>query len=339
MTSSTSNSSSGAVRPPWRRVWALTIVVVTIIVGGWEWMLRSADLGPEYADNRSLWVDARHELNRDGSNAVALLGASRIQYGVDVDTMSDALGRPVVQLAVEGTSALALLENLAVDPRFSGTVIYSIAPAFTLNSALPRVEFGKQREWLEHYESQSRSRRMEQSLRLWLQGQLAFRAPDAKLDRVVPTLIDTGHLPDRDQKTTLANRVLLKDYSKVDAEVDELGMVQFYLENTVPFTQPEFEAVLEYLDTLVGLLRAKGSDVYFLQLPSSAEVYLLESAFFPRDVFWDVMAERLDASFVHADDYPEMQGFMSQDGSHVDSARIVEFTNVLVAALQAQDQQ
>ncbi len=36
--------------------------------------------------------------------------------------------------SVEGTSALALLENLAVDPRFRGTVIYSVAPAFTLTA-------------------------------------------------------------------------------------------------------------------------------------------------------------------------------------------------------------
>ena len=175
---------------------------------------------------------------------------------------------------------------------------------------------------------------MEQSLRLYLQGALAFRSPDAQLTRVIPSILSSGSLPDRDQKTTFANRVLHKDYSKVAAEVDELGMVQFYLENTVPFSQPEFDVVLNYFDTLVRLHRQKGVDVYFLHLPSFAEVHLLESAFFPRTMFWDVMEQRLDATFIHADDYPKMAGFMSQDGSHIDSQHIVEFTNILADVLR-----
>lgn len=332
MTSSTSSSNSSA--PPWRSVWALTLVLVAVVVGGWEFLLRNAGLGPEYVDNRSLWADARHRLNQHGDTAIALLGASRVQYGVDVETLSAAFERPVVQLAVEGTSALALLENLAVDPRFTGTVIYSIAPAFTLNSALPRLESGKQREWLEYYFDQSQSRRIEQSLRLNLQGRLAFRAPDAELNRVIPALIDTGQFPGTDAKTTLGNRVLLKDFSKASADVDELGMVQFYLENTVPFSKPELDAVLDYMDELVNLLRQKGADVYFLQLPSSAEVHLLESAFFPREAYWSVMEDRLDAVFIHADDYPEMGAFLSQDGSHIDSARIADFTRLLATVIE-----
>ena len=322
------------MRPPWGKVWALALLLALVVVGGWEMLARQADLGPEYSDNRSLWANARHKLNDHGDNAIALLGASRMQYAVDVQTMSETFERPVIQLSVEGTSALALLENLAADPRFRGTVIYSIAPAFSFNSIQPRIETGKQREWVQHYIDQSRSRRMEQSMRLYLQGLLAFRSPDAQLTRVLPALLSTGSLPGRDQKTTFANRVLHKDYSRVSAEVDELGMVQFYLENSVPYTQSEFEVVLNYMDTLVRLLRDKGVDVVFVRLPSSAEVKLLESVFFPRPVFWGAMEQRLDARFVHADDYPEMAGFMSQDGSHVDSQHIVEFTSVLVGALQ-----
>jgi hypothetical protein len=56
--------------------------------------------------------------------------------------------------------------------------------------------------------------------------------------------------------------------------------------------------------------------------------------FFPRPAFWGRMEQRLDATFIHADDYPAMAGFMSQDGSHVDSQHIVEFTKLLINALQ-----
>ena len=77
-------SSSDSARPPWRKVWAVALILSLAIVGGWELLLRQANLGPEYNDNRSLWANARHELNNHGDNAIALLGASRLQYAVDV---------------------------------------------------------------------------------------------------------------------------------------------------------------------------------------------------------------------------------------------------------------
>lgn len=335
MTSSISSSDS--VRPPWRFVWALALAVTLAIVGGWELLARGAGLGPEYTDNRSLWVHARHELNQHGSNAVALLGASRIQYAIDVDAMSEALGRPVIQLGVEGTSALATLENLAADPRFTGTVIYSVAPAFTYNRILPRITAGKQREWTEFYLDQSRSRQMEQSLRLWLQGKLAFRSPDASLNRVVPELLATGSLPAPDEKTTLGNRVIKLDYSRAPKEQNELGMVQFYLENSIPYPDDEFAVILNYMDAMVAALNNKGARVVFVRLPSSNEVYAVESVFYPKTRYWDRMQQQLNATFIHADDYPQMQGYVGGDGSHVGSEHSTAFTDILTRILQDSD--
>ncbi len=334
MTSSTSNSDS-TLR--WLGIWTLALLVTLATVGLWELQIRSAGLGPDYIDNRALWVNARHGLNAQGETAIVLLGASRLQRAVDVDTLSRSFERPVVQLAVEGTSALALLENLAVDPRFRSTVIYSIAPAFSFNSALPRIETGKQAEWLQFYMEQSYSRRLEQRLRLYLQGLFAFRSPDAALTRVIPALFATGSLPAQDFKKTLANREALFDYTKMAVEHDEVGIAQFYLENTVPFADRELQLITNYFADLVSALRRKGCDVYLLRLPSTKEVWALESAFFPRARFWDVMEQRIDATFIHFEDYPKLTGYMSQDGSHIESTRVTEFTLELSRVLRAND--
>ncbi len=330
MTSSTSSSES----PPWGYVWALAIVVVLVVVGGWEMLLRDADLGPEYQDNRSLWADNRHHLNSLDENAVAILGASRAQRGIDVETLSRELGRPVVQLSVEGTSALALLENLAVDPRFRGTILYSIAPPFTFNRLQPRVDNGRQREWLNYYLNQQRSEAIEQSLRLWFQGRLAFLSGDARLTRVVPALIADGGFPETDQKTTLADRVVLMDYAKMPVEADEIGMMQLYLEHSAPYEREEWIATLNYIHVLVEQLRSKGSNVVFMRLPSGEQVSALEGVMYPRNRYWASMEDSLNASFIHSDDYPAMQGFVSVDGSHIESARIAEFTEILADALR-----
>ncbi|MDJ0910171.1 MAG: hypothetical protein QNI99_13320 [Woeseiaceae bacterium] len=330
MTSSTSSSES----PPWGFVWALALTVTLVVVSGWEMLLRSADLGPEYQDNRSLWADNRHRLNSLDENAIVILGASRAQRGIDVETLSEELGRPVVQLAVEGTSALALLENLAVDPRFRGTILYSIAPPFTFNRLQPRVDNGRQRQWLDYYQGQQRSEAMEQSLRLWFQGRLAFLSGDARLTRVIPALIADGEFPESDQKTTLADRVVLMDYAKMPVEADEIGMMQLYLEHSAPYERDEWMATLNYFHVLVEQLRSKGSNVIFLRLPSGEQVSALEGVMYPRHIFWASMEGTLNAGFLHSDDYPDMQGFVSVDGSHIESDRIVEFTEILADALR-----
>jgi len=67
------------MRPPWGKVWALALLLVLVVGGGWEILARQADLGPEYSDNRSLWANARHKLNDHGDNAIT---AWRIAHAI-----------------------------------------------------------------------------------------------------------------------------------------------------------------------------------------------------------------------------------------------------------------
>ena len=331
MTSSTLNSESA--EPRWRYVWAVASLLVLVIVGGWELLVRDAGLGPAYVDNKVLWADTRHRLNRAGQDAIVLLGASRMQRAIDVETMSDRFGRPVFQLAIEGSSYLPLLENLAVDPRISGTVVISIAPAFTFNGLLTQLDNGMQSEYLDYYSEQSYARRLEQRLTLFLQGRIAFRALRARLSTVIPRLIETGAMPGLDPKTTLHNRVVHMNYDLMSVKQTDNRIVELYLRNTKPYTTAEFEPFVAYIATLVRMLRQKGADVYFVRLPSAGTVETLESAFFPRERYWSVLENNVDATFIHYADYPELEGYMSEDGSHVDSAHIVRFTRLLSEVL------
>ena len=85
---------------------------------------------------------------------------------------------------------------------------------------------------------------------------------------------------------------------------------------------------------LVQHLRGKGSEVVFLRLPSGEQVSALEGVMYPRARYWSDMENNLNAGFIHSDDYPAMQGYVSVDGSHIESERIVEFTQVLAEALR-----
>jgi len=331
VTSSTSNSD--LAEPRWGYVWAVALLLVGVIAGGWELLVRDAGLGPAYVDNKTLWADTRHRLNKQGQDAIVLLGASRMQRAVDVNTMIDRFDRPVFQLSVEGSSYLPVLENLAVDPRISGTVVVSIAPAFTFNRLLSQLDQGGQSKYLRHYSKQSYARRLEQRLTLFLQGRVAFRAPRARPTVVVPELMKSGTLPSLASNTIFRNRVVHVNYDLMPGDNTDEGIAAHYVRNVEPYTRAEFESVVRYIATIVRMLRQKGADVYFVRLPSAGAVKTLEHEYFPREQFWGVLERNVDATFVHYADYPELEGFLSKDGSHIDSAHIVEFTRLFADVL------
>lgn len=336
MTLSTSNSERGRKPgPPWSRVWFVATLVVIAVATGWDLTLRAAGLGPHYADNRALWVDARRRLEAGGPNAIALLGASRHQRAIDVQKMQTMLNRPVFQLAVEGTSALPTLEDLAADPLFRGTVIYSIAPAFSYNRKLSKLDGGNQAGWVRHYRQQSFVERVEQRLRLLFQGLLASRSPSAALQRVLPSVLSGGGLPEPDFKETLRDRSVHTDYALQTGRKDRQGIVDLYKTNSEPYFDDEFLTIINYFAVLVDLLQRKGVDVYIVRLPSDGIVLELEKEMFPRDRFWSRMEGGIDASFVHFEDYASLSGYLSGDGSHIESTAKTEFTEKLIDVLQS----
>ena len=332
MTSSTSNSDP--VEPKWGQVWALTFLVVATIVGAWELIVRDADLGPRYVDNKVLWADTRHRLNEEGDDAIVLIGASRMLRGVNVETMQSEFDRPVYQLSVEGTSSLPLLQNLGADPRIRGSVVVSIAPAFTFNRLLNQGDMGIQSIYLDYYDSQSYARRLEQRLRMWAQGKFAFRSPDSKLAIVIPELLTTGSLPAPNWQRMFRDRSVHMDYAASPIKQTDTGIAARYLENNLPYTDDEFRQVVNYIETIVQQLNAKGVDVYFVRLPSAGAVNQVEGAYFPRERYWDVLKNSVDATFIHFEEYPELHGYLSEDGSHVDSKDSAAFTKALSDVLQ-----
>lgn len=328
-------SSSDTERNKWRKVWLLAAGVTLLAVGAWEITLRGAGLGPEYTDNRALWLSARHRLSRPDPNAIVFLGASRIQRAVDPAVLSALLGRQVVQLAVEGSSGLPVLENLAADPRFSGTVVFSVAPAFSFNRRLSKLDEGDQAEWVRAYLRQSRSRRIEQELRLDLQGLFSFRSADAVLSRTLPVWLETGSLPGPDYKTIYRNRFVTIDQSKFEGRVSQQGIVDTYTQNSEAYEPRGFSELLRYFGAVVDVLNAKGARVFVVRLPSEGSVLEFERENFPKSRFWDLMQSEIDARFIHFMDYPALDGYLSADGSHVAAERAAEFTDRLATVLVA----
>ena len=68
-----------------------------------------------------------NEKLRAAGAPAAIVGDSRILFDTDLDRFEAMTGIRPIQLAIHGTSALTLLENMADDPDFKGVLIVGLA--------------------------------------------------------------------------------------------------------------------------------------------------------------------------------------------------------------------
>src|SRR6185369_16583427 len=104
----------------WLHAWVAALLVCVLLAVGYEWLLRQRGYLVTVQDDADLWSMQLDRI-RNSPRAVALLGASRIEFGIDPQLLSHELGgRPVAMLAVNGRYPLAALRELADDPSFVG---------------------------------------------------------------------------------------------------------------------------------------------------------------------------------------------------------------------------
>src|ERR1700741_1584175 len=103
---------------PWGRIFLGAIAVFALLLGGWEADWRAYGGRPRLTNTYGLWAMQRRRIDAGGGSAPVLLGASRVFFDIQLPVWERLAGRPPIQLAIEGTSPLPFLEDLADDPLF-----------------------------------------------------------------------------------------------------------------------------------------------------------------------------------------------------------------------------
>ncbi|HEV2041759.1 MAG TPA: hypothetical protein VGT81_17250, partial [Casimicrobiaceae bacterium] len=86
----------------WLISWCVALLACGLMAGGYEWLLREHGYDITVQDDADLW-SIQYDKLKSAPNGVALLGASRTEFGIDPAQLSRELGRPVAMLAVNGT--------------------------------------------------------------------------------------------------------------------------------------------------------------------------------------------------------------------------------------------
>jgi hypothetical protein len=116
-----------------------------------------------------------------------IIGDSRALFDLDLDQMEAALGRRPIQLGLVGSCAYPVLDALASDPSFRGTVVCSLVPAMFLVPAGPPVENSNRA--LQRHRNWTWAERSGHHLGVLLDERLAFiNQDDLKLEMLLKRL-------------------------------------------------------------------------------------------------------------------------------------------------------
>jgi hypothetical protein len=309
----------------WLKAWIAALLACALLTGGYEWLLRSRGYAPTVQDDMDLW-SMQYDRLKLSPDAIALLGASRIAFGVDPTILSRELGgRPVAMLAVNGKYPLATLRALADDQHFSGLVIVGIDAR-----GMQRKHWDMQQDYLDHYHRRwTLARRIHRSLLTWVQERLVLTRSSFSLVNVVERLISGAGMPLNEHVVVHADRIGLVDYRHPDLAWTHakrvIDLEEYYRDNP-PDSAGVWLSDLQTVSAWIKRIENRGGRVVFFREPVSGESLQLDEANFPRSLYWDAYSRTSPAVLIDFRDAPALMTFALPDTSHIDGTDVPRFT-------------
>jgi hypothetical protein len=316
----------------WLIAWCGGILLCILIAGGYEGFLRSQGYVPTIQDDADLW-SIQYDRVKSSPQAVALLGASRIEFGVDPALLSTELGLPVAMLAVNGKYPLATLRALSEDERYAGLVIVGID-----SRGMQRKLWDMQHGELDHYKRRwTLARFIHRTLLTRLQERLVLMRSQFSFVGLGERLLAGGGLPRNDHVLLRADRAGFVDYHHPDLAWTHAKRVidlENYYRDNPPAAPGTWFADLATVSDWIRRIESRGGRVVFFREPVSGESLQLDETNFPRDRYWDAYARSSPARMIDFRDVSELSAFELPDTSHIDATEVPRLTRALARAIE-----
>ena len=325
------SSTSSFDRP--FRVLGLAVLAAALLAAAWSAFWWGRGFTPSPLDDVNLWGIWRHRA--DGNPRVlALAGSSRLLMGLDLATLRARFpDRQIIQLSVNGGSPLAVLQNLADDPSFQGSVICEILP----HQAYTDLSWGQ--AW-DGYENQPLSQRLEAPIHLYLAQKTNLLLPDLGLLNVLRELGKYHRLIRPSYFHFDADRQGRLDFAQLTPA--ELTLLRednrhSYTIKGTPLAPAAFDARIAEIHHYAEKIRRRGGRVLFFRMVSSPPVSDIQAARFPDPVYWNVFRQQVGFPCLNYADFPSLAAFTCPEGVHLDQSEEPVFTAAFADAITSQN--
>ncbi len=321
----------------------LALLLLVGFVIAWETYLRSEGHRLDYNDDEALW--AYHHQRIYQTSAPVLIGSSRAKFDIDLSTWQATTGVAPVQLAQVGTSPRPVLNDLAEDEAFRGTVLVDVTEGlfFSPAGAFPEQQA---RRCIAFYPNWSLAQRASFSINRLLESKLLFLDENRFALR---NLVKRLNVADRPGVFALPNfplRFTTADFNRQTFITPEFladtamqnaqkanWMYIFTKAPRPPMPDSVLEGIFRETRTAVAKIQVRGGKVIFVRMPSTGKVWELEKQVFPRAKYWDRLLTETGAAGIHFTDYPALAGYQCPEWSHLSPADAKSFTQGLIGIL------
>lgn len=353
MPSSTSSSSDRIPRTGVLVSLIVSVVLSLVVIGLFELRMRQVGITPDVSDTKELWASERARASALGDRALILVGDSRMQLDVDLATLAAATGLQPVQLAIDGSQYLPVLEDLADDPEVTGTVLVGAETS----KLQPGNDRDRADEWVGFYHNKFRglwAPAVEATFKGWVQSWSALYASGIPWQRLWPLLLNNNgsiqksYLLMRPSRQLDADFRLIRqqdlyiiraeknlgldlDFTRLNNFKDFVVEVRKKLAESPPGGGVD-AAKFQHVNKLINRILDRSGKIVLVCLPTSGLIREIDEYRTPRGSNWDRLAASTRAQTIHFRDYSALQ-FQLPDGSHLDVRDKVVFTTALAKIL------
>jgi hypothetical protein len=329
----------------------IALLAASALLGGWEYYWRDfGALVPYYRNSEGLWAIERRRIDKGEGHKTVLVGSSRMLFDMQLDVWERESGERPIQLSLEGTSPLRVMEGLAADADFTGRLLVGVSPDLFFSG------FEYRETVIDRYGQESPAQWMGQQISMLLEPHLAFydyyfalttilkrqnlpKRMDVPFILGVPMSADVRQLGyhSRDRNTRL--------WSKIEDDPEYAALMKAgWADGFEPIDARPAEwlagfrqgrmAQIDRAVAVVGKLRERGIEVIFVRHPAVEYFALEEPMYHPREETWDVLIESTGALGIHWQDHEELQGYWLPESSHLSGAEADRFTKALYGVIE-----
>jgi hypothetical protein len=331
--------------PPWAKAALMALVLVIIAIGSWEIYLRSINKQTSFDDGKELWTYQRSQVYGDPKTTTVFVGSSRIKYDLDQQTWTNLTGDTPIQLAIEGSSPVPALDNLAADPKFKGKLVVDVTEGLFFSNS--NFANGQPRERIDYFKKVTPAQRFSFQINKFLESKLVFLDKESYS---LNALLNETRIPNRPGVFEMP--IFPREFGLVHFNRQDYMSDRFVLDsnetNTVkniwvffskmpsppPPTGASLDSIMNHIKDDVDKIKARGGQVLFVRTPSSGPYLQAEMGGFPRNVYWDKLLEVTKSPGIHFLDYPAIANFQCPEFSHLKPADATIFTRNFVDILE-----
>jgi hypothetical protein len=355
MRSSTSSSESSAAlskldralpaRPLRASAW-IGLFIMIALVSGWEMYWRDYGSVPSYRNSASLWAIERRRIDNGEGDKTVISGSSRMLFNTQPDTWEQESGERPIQLSLEGTSPVGLMEDLAADDDFTGTLLVGVAPGLFFSG------FEYRRKAFDRYKNESPTQWIGQQISMLVEPYLAFYHYDFALFQVLerqpfPPRTDVENPIDVRRLTVVGKDRSTRMWDKLETDPEYAAVAQqIWAHGFEPYDELDEEEIEKNLESrakqieravaATNALREKGAEVIFVRNPAEGHYAIREPTYNPRAETWDVLIEKTGALGIHWMDHEALQGFWLPEWSHIAGSEADRYTKALYEVIQTE---